>query len=374
MQISKIIYVKCKRIEALLLSLLLTCFIISCDSGEGALNLNGQDDHIELLTNQINDVIIPSINTYNNNTKALFESSTLFCESKNEKNLNILIEAYKNSYKSFQSAALHNYYANINYDLVNTTNLFPIDTLLLAEIITSKTYNFSSESQKRANGFPALDYLFYSSMNPLDSFILDENRCDYVLELSESMANKANQLYSMWTGSLKENFIGNDGIEIGSSVHVQLNNVLSYYEDHIRENKVGLPIGRIGPLDSPIESDPTKIEAYYHSQYDGNDLFALSLVRESIQEMEDLYLGGNTSRNDLINSGYDRLLISRGHTEVDSDIKTQFDLIYAKIDERTSITGNTDLYDAIQGLITIFKSDLFPLLNIQDADGKNDGD
>ena len=28
----------------------------------------------------------------------------------------------------------------------------------------------------------------------------------------------------------------------------------------------------------------------------------------------------------------------------------------------------------IQGLITIFKSDLFPLLNIQDADGKNDGD
>ena len=98
------------------------------------------------------------------------------------------------------------------------------------------------------------------------------------------------------------------------------------------------------------------------------------MVKESIQEMEDLYLGGNTSRDDLINSGYDRLLISRGHTEVDSDIKSQFDLIYTKIEERTSITGNTDLYDAIQGLITILKSDLFPLLNIQDADGKNDGD
>ncbi len=178
----------------------------------------------------------------------------------------------------------------------------------------------------------------------------------------------------MWGGSLKENFISNDGVEIGSSIHVQLNSSLSYYEDHIRENKVGLPIGRIGPLDSPIEADPSKIEAYYQSLYDGNDLFALSLVKESIQEMEGLYLGGNTLRNNLINSGYDRLLISRGHTEVDSDIKSQFDLIYAKIDERTSISGNTDLYDAIQGLITIIKSDLFPLLNIQDADGKNDGD
>lgn len=374
MQISKMIFIKLQRVHVLLLSLLLAYSIISCDGDGGSLNLNGQDDYTELLTNQINDVIIPSIDTYKNDTKALFESSTIFCDSKNEENLITLLEAYNSSYKSYQSAALHNYYANINYDLVNTTNLFPIDTLLLADIIASKSYNFSSNSQKRANGFPALDYLFYSSINPLDTFVLDENRCDYVIRLSESIANKAGQLYSMWTGSLKENFIGNDGIEIGSSIHVQLNSVLSYYEDHIRENKVGLPIGRIGPLDSPIESDPTKIEAFYHSQYDGNDLFALSLVRESIQEMENLYLGGNASRNDLLNSGYDRLLISRGHAEVDTNIKSQFDLIYTKIDERTSITGSTDLYDAIQGLITIFKSDLFPLLNIQDADGKNDGD
>ena len=49
-------------------------------------------------------------------------------------------------------------------------------------------------------------------------------------------------------------------------------------------------------------------------------------------------------------------------------------MMNSKIEGRTSISGNTDLYDTIQGLITIMKSDLFPLLNIQDADGKNDGD
>ena len=374
MQISEMIFVKLERFQALLLSLLLACFIISCDSGEGALDLNGQDDYTELLTNQVNNVIIPSISNYKDATETLYLSANNFCSSINDSNLNSFRDAYHNTYKSFQSAVLHNYYANINYDLVNTTNLFPIDTLLLKNIIISNTYNFSSESQKRANGFPAIDYLIYSSQNTINSFTSDEKKCLYLLKLTESIKNKAIQLDDMWGGSLKENFISNDGVEIGSSIHVQLNSSLTYYEDHIRENKVGLPIGRIGPLDSPIEADPSKIEAYYQSLYDGNDLFALSLVKESIQEMEGLYLGGNTLRNNLINSGYDRLLISRGHTEVDSDIKSQFDLIYAKIDERTSISGNTDLYDAIQGLITIIKSDLFPLLNIQDADGKNDGD
>ncbi len=374
MQISKMIVVKFKRFQALLLSVLLACFITSCDNGEGALDLNGQDDHTELLTNQVNNVIIPSISNYQDATETLYLSANNFCNSINDSNLNSFRDAYHNTYKSFQSAALHNYYANVNYDLVNTTNLFPIDTLLLKNIIISSTYNFSSESQKRANGFPAIDYLIYSSQNSISTFVSDEKKCSYLLKLTESIKNKATQLDEMWSGSLKENFVSNDGVEIGSSIHVQLNSALSYYEDHIRENKVGLPIGRVGPLDSPIEPDPTKIEAYYQSKYNGNDLFALSLVKESIQEMEDLYLGGNTSRDDLINSGYDRLLISRGHTEVDSDIKSQFDLIYTKIDERTSITGSTDLYDAIQGLITILKSDMFPLLNIQDADGKNDGD
>ena len=71
MQISEMIFVKLERFQALLLSLLLACFIISCDSGEGALDLNGQDDYTELLTNQVNNVIIPSISNYKDATETL---------------------------------------------------------------------------------------------------------------------------------------------------------------------------------------------------------------------------------------------------------------------------------------------------------------
>ena len=56
--------------------------------------------------------------------------------------------------------------------------------------------------------------------------------------------------------------------------------------------------------------------------------------------------------------------------------QAQFQAIYSEIDSRTSITedNNRELYDLIQGLVVIYKSDLLPVLNVQDADGANDGD
>jgi len=78
---------------------------------------------------------------------------------------------------------------------------------------------------------------------------------------------------------------------------------MNYYEEHVRENKVGIPIGRLGPNDTPIAPDGTKIESYYQSLVEGNDNAALNLLRESIQEVEDLYTG--TNDNGIEGPGYD---------------------------------------------------------------------
>jgi hypothetical protein len=92
----------------------------------------------------------------------------------------------------------------------------------------------------------------------------------------------------------------------------------------------------------------------------------------SIEEMEDLYLGeGNSQVNGI---GYDDMLIIRNQATVNQDIKNYFAAIYTKINERNSINGNEELYNSVQALVTIYKSDLLPLLNVQDADGLNDGD
>ncbi|MEO0330892.1 MAG: hypothetical protein AAF223_04275, partial [Bacteroidota bacterium] len=59
---------------------------------------------------------------------------------------------------------------------------------------------------------------------------------------------------------------------------------------------------------------------------------------------------------------------------ISTDIKAQYQTIYDEIQKRTSVSGDDALYEKVQELITLYKSDLFPILNVQDADGANDGD
>ncbi|NRB62110.1 MAG: hypothetical protein HRU40_03590, partial [Saprospiraceae bacterium] len=265
-----------------------------------------------------------------------------------------------------------NYYATANLDLVNTTNLYPIDLGLLAELIENESYNFNVLAQHRANGFPAIDYLLYGLDDPVATFSTESKTANFLLELVKSIDQKADLLIERWTGNLRENFIGNGGVELGSSVSVQLNETLIYYEDHIRGNKVGFPIGRSGPNDTPFDPDSTKIEAFYQTQRDGDGNTSLSLLRAAIEEMEDIYLGRSVDGVDGV--GYEDLLLEREQESLDADIKDQYQAIYDAIDNRTFITGDDVLYNSIQELVTLYKSDMFPVLNVQDADGSNDGD
>ncbi len=325
-----------------------------------------------LLLNQINEVIIPTMENYQARVSELFTSVEAFVVDVNPTTLEDVKSAYLASYIAYQGAGVHNYYATINVNLVKTTNLYPVDLGLLDEFIENEFYNFNVTAQLRANGYPAIDYLLYGLDDPISSFTDEPKRANFLLELVKSMKEKGDDLVDRWTGDLKENFINNGGVELGSSVSVQLNETLVYYEDHIRGNKVGLPIGRSGPNDTPFDPDPAIIEAYYHSLENGDDNVSLTMVRAAIEEMEDIYLGTTATGEDGI--GYDDLLLDRDQASLDRDIKAQFAEIYNQLSNRTFILGDEELYNSIQALVTLYKSDLFPVLNVQDADGSNDGD
>ncbi|MEM7101654.1 MAG: imelysin family protein [Bacteroidota bacterium] len=344
--------------------------ISACETepGEGPT----EEDFTNLLTNQVDEVIIPTMEDYQNKMNDLVDAFNDFNTTTDANNLTGLRTAYHQAYTSYQAAAVHNYFATANQALVTTSNLYPVDLALLENLIDTESYNFSTTAQERANGFPAIDYMLYGPADVLDYFNDDPKTLAFLSALINSMKAKAAVLATQWDGSLRGNFIENGGTALGSSLSVQLNESLVYYEDHVRENKVGIPIGRLGPLDSPITPDPTKIEGYYQSQVDGNEDFTLSLVEEAIKEMEDIYLGTTSTGTD--GQGYDDLLNVRGQSSVDSDIKAQFTAIYNEISNRSSISGDDGLYLAVQALVTLFKSDLFPVLNVQDADGLNDGD
>ena len=332
-----------------------------------------------LLANQIDEVIIPTYQLYQEELDILLTEVESFVtdlmvdeKPQGDAGLENVRESYEASYIAYQAAALHNYFATANSDLVNTTNLYPIDLSQLDEFIAEEAFNFNVTAQRRANGFPALDYLLYGNDDILAFYQEDPRRLTFLQALVTSMKERADLLVESWTGSLRQDFVDNGGVELGSSVSVQLNSSIIYYEEHIRENKVGIPIGRIGPNDTPIEPDATKIEGFYQSLREGNGDISLVLLRASIEEMEDLYLGTSSSGEDGI--GYDDLLRERDLSAIDTDIQVQFEEIYNQINNRSSISGDEELYNSIQGLITLYKSDLFPVLNVQDADGSNDGD
>tara|TARA_R110000868_G_scaffold72245_10_gene210844 strand:- start:230 stop:1360 length:1131 start_codon:yes stop_codon:yes gene_type:complete len=329
-------------------------------------------DFTDLLTNQVNEVIIPTMVTYQSKMTSFVSAVNGLAVSIDTTNLKATRDAFKDAYLAYQAVAVHNYYATANAGLVENTNLYPVDPSVLSNLISNRSYNFGTSAQMRANGFPALDYMLYHAADGVAYFSADNNRIDFLTALVTSMKSKSDDLVTQWTGNLRTNFISNGGTALGSSISVQLNEGLVYYEDHIRENKVGIPIGKLGPNDSPIAADATKIEAYHQSVATSNEDFTLALLKAAIEEMEDFYLGESSLQVNGI--GYDDMLIIRNKAAVDQDIKTIFATIYAKINERNSISGNQELYNIIQALITIYKSDLLPLLNVQDADGLNDGD
>ncbi len=338
-------YKALKRIHLYITFLLITLF--SCNST--TTNPPTQNSFVELLTNQVDNIIIPTLLDYQENINELNNSIQTISLNSNDQDIIILKQAFEKAYTSYQAAAVHNYFAVENQSLISNTNLFPIDEISLENFIANNSYNFSTTAQERANGFPALDYMIYSNgeIGFLSYLQEDVNRLPFMIKLIASMKVRADRIVDTWTGNLRQNFIDNGGTALGSSVSVQLNNTVIYYEEHIRENKVGLPVGLIGPNDSPIPPDTTKIESYYKASSSGTEEFTLSLLRSAIEEMEDIYLG-------LDDKGYDDLLFERDHQDIDEDIKELYTRIFNTIDNRESITGDDELYLVVQELVTIY--------------------
>lgn len=374
---TKFKHMKSKKLFQVLVAavMIVAVMLPACDNGGGVSpedKLPSESEFKDHLTNQVNEVIIPTMVTYREKMDAFQTALSGFASSIDEANLNKLRSAYQEAYLAYQAAAVHNFYATSTQSLVDRSNLFPVDTTLLSELIGNESYSFNTTAQERANGFPAIDFMLFGPKDVVAYFGEDAKRMAFLDALVGDMRSRAQTIEDQWSGNLKTNFINNGGTQLGSSLSVQLNESIVYYEDHIRENKVGIPIGRLGPNDSPIPADATKIEAYYQSLAEGNENFTLQLLKASIEEMEDMYLGETFDGTD--GQGFDNLLTSIEQNSIDSDIKLQFDEIYELISSRSSISGDETLYNSVQALVTLFKSDLFPVLNVQDADGGNDGD
>ncbi len=326
-----------------------------------------ENEFLLLLNNQVDEIIIVAAQNYETQMQSFDASVETFVQETTSENLELVRNSFDNAYLAYQRLAIHNYFATSRRSLVEQSNLFPADEIILDGLIENQSFDFTANEHRMANGFPAIDLMIFGQPEGIDYFTSNENRVNFLNALVNFLTTEAETISASWTGNLRDNFVNNGGTVLGSSISVQLNQSVVYWEERVREDKVGIPIGRLGPLDTPIPANPSLIEAFNRSQFDGNEDFTLSLVRAAVEEMQRLFTGGE-------GQGYDDLLINREQVDLVNDINEQFSEIINEIENRSSISGNENLYDAIQEIVTLFKGDLLPILNVQDADAANDGD
>ncbi|MEM7296734.1 MAG: imelysin family protein, partial [Bacteroidota bacterium] len=202
-------------------------------------------DFTDQLTNQIDEVILPTVASYKTEMANFESTSESVTSPMDEVALSSLRNAFQNAYMNYQSIAMHDYFANSSLNLVKFSNLYPIEVDILENLIETGSRDFNSSNHERANGFPAIDYMLYGPSDVIAFFNEDDKRLSFLKALITNMKERADNLDTQWN-SLRDAFVEADGVSKGSAISGQLNGSSAYYEFSIREDKVGIPIGRLG--------------------------------------------------------------------------------------------------------------------------------
>ena len=90
-----------------------------------------ETDFTDHLTNQVNEIIIPTMEEFQVKMNDFVNAVDEFTTSTNEVNLTSVRAAYQSAYLAYQPTAVHYYFATANQALVKTSNLYPVDITCL---------------------------------------------------------------------------------------------------------------------------------------------------------------------------------------------------------------------------------------------------
>ena len=181
--------------------------------------------------------------------------------------------------------------------------------------------------------------------------------------------------------SYGDDFKNSTGTELGSSLSSLLNSFNQIYEQNVRKQKLGLPVGISGAIDIGY-SLPDKVEAYYANTY------SIELISEALKTFEDLYNGDYYSNGMKIEGiGLDDYLVSLGEftygSELNDDISSQLEssksavvTMQSPLSEFVVNSRNEaiDVYLELQALVVLWKVDMMGSLGVDIIYQDNDGD
>ena len=194
--------------------------LTGCDSGDDD---NGYERG-PLLTNYADNLIIPSYAELKTRTAQLSMAVEVFTAEVTADNLDALQEAWHQAYLSWQYANAYNFgpagELGLKKSLVQEIGTWPASSTKIESAITAGTWNLE-DFNRDARGFVAIEYLIFSITND-NTAILEQfaapDRKQYLTDLVNDIKADVDNVHSAWVSGYREEFIENDGTDVGSSV------------------------------------------------------------------------------------------------------------------------------------------------------------
>ncbi|MCB9426551.1 MAG: imelysin family protein [Flavobacteriales bacterium] len=364
-------------LQKIVLSLLLLTIVYSCDEPTST-NNNTSDsfDRGALLTNLADNIIIPAFEDLTTQLTALKNKKDDFIASPNQSTLTALRTAWLDAYKAWQHVEMYNIGEAEKTFYTFQMNVYPANTSKITDTIETENVDLTNPFYNDAVGFPALDYMLFGLADS-DSLILEKYTTatgankykNYLSLLIDQMLSITQNVSNDWKKNYRNTFVSSTDNTTSSSLNKFVNDFIFYTEKIFRANKFGIPAGNFSDT-----SLPEKVEGYYSKEY------SKQLAQESFQSIKNTFYGISLDGTD--GKGLDDYLKHLNKTELLNAISSQFDVIDTQlqglnnnlsqqvVDDNTKMT---EIYDAIQKSVVLFKVDMLQAFGIRvdyaDADG-----
>ena len=362
------------------LSISFLFFLSSCDKDDQSEFLDGFDRN-GMLTNWVDNIIIPSFNHLNNSLDNLNQAVDSFIENPNVNSHQELSNSWFEAYKYWQHVQMFNINLAENIEYQDKINSYPTDTDLINENISNNVTDLNIDGNESLAGFPAMDYMLHglgSDVNYIiDQYVssnLAENNKNYLKSLIESMMIITSEVTEDWNNS-RNSFINSTDNTATSSLNKIINDYIYYFEKYLRDGKFGIPAG----IRSGGFIRPETVEGLYKRDV------SKDLAIEALLACENFFTGNsiNNLSNGVSLEDYLNYLPTSSENNLSQEILSQFDKIettiniinlnfYDQVNEDKFLMLN--VWSAMQQMVALLKTDMLGTLSIATDYTDTDGD
>lgn len=365
-------------------SVLVVCLIIACssDTEDDIIQIN-EFDRSEILTNYVDNIIIPRHNDFKSEIDNLKIAVDEFVESPISSTYDNLHNQWLITYKKWQHIEMFNIGKAEEINFLNTINTYPVDELRINENIDSRKFNLTSSNDWSCQGLSGIDYMLHGIDNSKENVILkysnNSNYGEYLKNLLDIIINNTDQVVNYWSEN-KNSFVNSSGNSNTSSLNMLTNDFVYYFEKGLRTNKIGIPVGYF----SGGNVFPDKVEAYYSSKNSFNDV-SKELAKEALIASENLFIGRSSSGSkgpslktyldyiysaDVNKNNLSPIILSNFQSANDAINELDKSFVNQINSDKSKMLN---AFDKLQALVVNMKTDMLSILSIQvdyiDADG-----